>query len=53
MGRLARPSLVVQAVAPTLGAWLLLGDGTPMLAALTATVLAAVGLCLVLLWAPR
>ena len=45
MGRLARPSLVVQALAPSAGARLLVGDGTPMLAALTALGLAGLGLC--------
>lgn len=31
LGRLALPSLIVQAAAPTLGAWLLVGDGTLLL----------------------
>jgi MFS family permease len=46
MGRLALPSLVVQALAPTAGAWLLVGDGTAMLATLTGIALASLALCL-------
>lgn len=48
MGRLARPSLVLQALAPSAGAWLLVGDGTPMLAVLTALGMGGLGLCLAL-----
>ena len=46
MGRLAAPSLAVQALASSLGAWLLGDDGTVMLAVLTAVILSALGLCL-------
>lgn len=45
MGRLARPNLVVQAIAPIAGAWLLLSDGTLMLALLTFLGVCGLGLC--------
>jgi predicted MFS family arabinose efflux permease len=53
MGRLALPSLVVQALAPSAGAWLLVGDGTTMLALLATFGLSALALSLVLRWIAR
>lgn len=50
MGRLALPSLIVQALAPMVGAWLLVGDGTLMLAVLAGFGLLNVALCLLLGW---
>lgn len=49
MGRLAFPSLIVQALAPSLGAWLLVGNGDLMLSALCIVVAANV-LATLLLW---
>ena len=48
MGRLALPSLVIQALAPSVGAWLLVGDGTLMLAVLAAAALVSLALCFTL-----
>lgn len=48
LGRLALPSLMVQAAAPTLGAWLLIGDGTLLLSVLAGAALAALAFCLLL-----
>lgn len=53
MGRLALPSLVVQAAAPMLGAWLLVGNGTQLLAVLAGTSLAALTMCALLARAVR
>lgn len=53
MGRLALPSLIVQAAAPTLGAWLMVGDGTQLLAVLAGTSLAALTMCALLARAVR
>ncbi|WP_208249001.1 hypothetical protein WGT02_03835 [Rhizobium sp. T1470] len=49
MGRLAFPSLVIQALAPSIGTWLLVGDGSLMLAVLAAVALVNVA-CTVGLW---
>lgn len=49
MGRLAFPSLVIQALAPSIGTWLLVGDGTLMLAVLAIVALANLG-CTFGLW---
>lgn len=51
MGRLAWPSLVIQALAPPAGAWLPLGDGAPMLVVLTVLGVGGLGLCWALLCA--
>ncbi len=48
LGRLALPSLLVQAGAPTLGAWLLVGDGTLMLSVLAGAAIVALAFCLLL-----
>jgi MFS family permease len=48
LGRLALPSLLVQAGAPTLGAWLLVGDGTLMLSVLAGAAVVALAFCLLL-----
>ena len=48
LGRLALPSLLVQAGAPTLGAWLLVGDGTLLLSVLSGAAIVALALCLLL-----
>lgn len=50
MGRLAFPSLLVQAAAPSAGAWLLHGDGTLMLAVLSGFALLNTVLCVLLAW---
>lgn len=49
MGRLALPSLLVQALSPWLGAELLGGDGSPMLALLTVVAGINVALCWLLI----
>jgi len=50
MGRLAFPSLVIQALAPSIGTWLLVGDGTLMLSFLAAIAIANLAFTVGLWW---